>query len=107
VSGASRGARRWVARGGALHPAWQLRYYGTPALKVARSVNDWAALGFEYYLDLGQITHLLPYAQQSHMLFIAADIDLKPWAFNFGVGRRFGDDADRWTVKAILEVPDF
>jgi hypothetical protein len=78
-----------------------------PALKVARTVNDWAALGVEYYLDLGQITQLLPYAQQSHMLFIAADIDLKPWAFNFGVGRGFGDDTDRWTVKAIIEVPDF
>jgi hypothetical protein len=78
-----------------------------PALKVARSVNDWAALGFEYYLDLGQITQLQPYAQQQHMLFIAADIDLKPWAFNFGVGRGFGDDTDRWTIKAIIEVPDF
>jgi hypothetical protein len=76
-----------------------------PALKVARSVNDWAALGFEYYLDLGQITQLLPYAQQSHMLFIAADVDLKPWAFNFGVGRGFGDDTGRWTIKAIIEVP--
>jgi hypothetical protein len=38
-------------------------------------------------------------------LFLAVDVDLKPWAFNFGVGRGFGDDADRWTVKAIIEVP--
>jgi hypothetical protein len=75
-------------------------------IQVTRSVNDWAALGLEYYLDLGQVTRLLPYAQQAHMLFIAADIDRKPWAFNFGIGRGFGDDTDRWTVKAIIEVPD-
>ncbi len=77
-----------------------------PALKIARSVVDWAALGVEYYVDLGPITELAPYARQSHMLFLAADVDRRPWAFNFGVGRGFGDDTDRWTVKAIIEVPN-
>lgn len=76
-----------------------------PALKIARSVVDWAALGVEYYVDLGPVTELQPYARQSHMLFLAVDVDRKPWAFNFGVGRGFGDDTDRWTVKAIIEVP--
>lgn len=76
-----------------------------PALKIARSVADWAALGAEYYLDLGPVTELQPYTRQSHMLFLAVDVDRKPWAFNFGVGRGFGDDTDRWTVKAIIEVP--
>jgi hypothetical protein len=76
-----------------------------PALKLARSVVDWAALGVEYYVDLGPVTELQPYARQSHMLFLAVDVDRKPWAFNFGVGRGFGDDTDRWTVKAIIEVP--
>jgi hypothetical protein len=76
-----------------------------PSLKIARSVVDWAAVGVEYYVDAGQVTAIEPYSRQSHMLFLAVDVGLKPWAFNFGVGRGFGDDTDRWTVKAIIEVP--
>jgi hypothetical protein len=52
-----------------------------PSIKVARSVTDWVAVGFEYYTDLGQVTDISPY------------------------GRGFGEATDAWTVKMIFEIP--
>lgn len=76
-----------------------------PSLKVARTVTSWAALGFEYYSDAGDIAGLDPWPQQSRQLFLAADIDSKPWVFNAGIGRGFGDRSDAWTIKFIFEIP--
>lgn len=33
------------------------------------------------------------------------DYDRKPWAFNVGLGRGLNNATDRWTIKAIVEVP--
>ena len=33
------------------------------------------------------------------------DVDMKPLVFNFGVGRGLTEASDKWTVKAIIEVP--
>jgi hypothetical protein len=33
------------------------------------------------------------------------DYDRKPWSFNLGIGRGLTTAADRWTIKAIFEVP--
>jgi hypothetical protein len=77
----------------------------SPSIKVARTVTDWAALGLEYYSDLGPISDIKPCGQQTRSLFVAIDVDRKPWVFNFGVGRGFGPDSDAWTVKAIFEIP--
>jgi len=30
---------------------------------------------------------------------------MKPLAFNFGVGRGLTEASDKWTIKAIIEVP--
>jgi hypothetical protein len=76
-----------------------------PSIKVARSVTDWAAFGFEYYTDLGPVTDISPYARQMRTLFAAIDVDSAPWIFNFGIGRGFGEATDAWTVKMIFEIP--
>jgi hypothetical protein len=76
-----------------------------PSIKVARTVTPWAALGLEYYSDVGQITSIDPWGLQTRMLFVALDFDSKPWVFNFGVGRGFGQESDAWTVKFIFEIP--
>jgi hypothetical protein len=76
-----------------------------PAAKVARKVAPGVALGVEYYAELGKTNRILPQSQQSHTIYFALDFDRKPWIFNVGIGRGLSDAADRWTLKAIFELP--
>jgi len=76
-----------------------------PSLKVARDVGEGLAAGFEYYAELGQFSHFDPYSQQSHTLFVALDVDRAPLVCNLALGRGLTAAADRWTVKAIFELP--
>ncbi len=77
----------------------------TPSAKVACNVAPGIALGAEYYAGLGKINNILPHAAQSHTLYLAIDYDRKPWVFNLGIGRGLTDATDRWTLKAIFEIP--
>ncbi|MDE1990702.1 MAG: hypothetical protein KGI82_09565 [Betaproteobacteria bacterium] len=76
-----------------------------PGVKVARTVTQGIAAGFEYYGDVGSINGPLPFAQQNHVLFLALDVDRKPWIFNVGIGRGLTSSSDRWTLKSIFEIP--
>jgi hypothetical protein len=76
-----------------------------PSLKVARRVTEGYAAGFEYYAGLGPVNHFAPRSEQEHTLFLAIDVDRAPWVFNFGIGRGLNGATDRWTVKAIFEIP--
>jgi len=69
-----------------------------PALKVSRSVGDRAALGLEYYADLGRLSNFDSPSEQSHTLYAVLDT---PW-LNFGIGRGLNAATDRWTIKAII-----
>jgi hypothetical protein len=33
------------------------------------------------------------------------DVDRGSWAFNLGIGRGFNPATDRWTMKALFDVP--
>lgn len=74
-------------------------------LKAARRIAPGISFGPEYYADFGLLGRALPAAAQDHVLYAAFDVDLKPWIFNFGLGRGLTAAADRWTVKFIFEVP--
>lgn len=76
-----------------------------PSLKAARTVARGVMAGLEYYAGLGPANDLLPRSQQEHSLYVALDVDRAPWVFNFGVGRGLTSATDRWTVKAIFEIP--
>ena len=76
-----------------------------PAFKVARTVATGVRTGVEYYAGLGRVDHLLPLHEQQHTLFLAFDVDRKPFVFNFGIGRGLTRSTDRWTFKWILEIP--
>lgn len=76
-----------------------------PSVKVSRRIAQGISIGPEYYMELGPVGRTLPHEEQSHSLYIAIDVDRAPWVFNFGVGRGLTDAADRWTVKAIFEIP--
>lgn len=77
----------------------------SPSLKVARRVVEGLDAGFEYYSELGKVNRFLPRSEQAHTLYLAFDVDRKPWVFNFGIGRGLNGATDRWTVKAIFEIP--
>lgn len=77
----------------------------SPAVKAARTVAHGVAVGGEYYTDLGKLTRFLPSAEQSRTLFAAIDVERGPWTLNFGVGHGLNSATDKWTVKAILELP--
>ncbi len=77
----------------------------TASFKFTHKVVEGLAAGIEYYGDLGRLSHFAPLDQQDRRLYLVADVDLKPWSFNIGVGRGFTGQADAWTVKAIIEVP--
>ncbi len=83
--------------------------YGGPdftlAVKAMHDVRRGIALGLEYYDSIGRLTHPLPHGEQEQTLYLALDVDLKPWVFNVGVGRGLTGATDRWTLKAIIEVP--
>lgn len=73
--------------------------------KVARKVNAGLAAGFEYYSSTGKLGQALPWDQQDNRLYLALDVDMKPWVFNVGIGRGLTAAADGWTLKTIFEIP--
>lgn len=77
----------------------------SPSLKVARTVTQGIALGIETYSELGKLADFSPRSEQQHTLYAAIDVDRAPWVFNFGVGRGLNPATDRWTLKAIFEIP--
>jgi hypothetical protein len=77
----------------------------SPSLKVSRSVTQGVAVGVESYNELGKLAGFAPRSERQHTLYAAVDVDRAPWIFNFGIGRALNPATDRWTVKAIFEVP--
>lgn len=76
-----------------------------PGFKLARTVARGLAAGVEYYADLGPVNHPLPLHQEQHSVYLAFDVDRKPFVFNFGIGRGLTRATDRWTFKWIFEIP--
>lgn len=76
-----------------------------PSVKLTREVFKGVSAGAEYYSDLGKIGHMEPWSRQDNRIYGVVDVDMKPLVFNFGVGRGLTDASDKWTVKAIIEVP--
>ena len=83
--------------------------YGGPdftlAVKAMHDVRPGIALGMEFYDSIGRLTHPLPGGEQEHTLYLTVDVDRKPWIFNAGIGRGLTGATDRWTLKAIFEIP--
>ncbi|MGE5493031.1 MAG: hypothetical protein ACM31P_17290 [Actinomycetota bacterium] len=77
----------------------------SPAVKVSRTLAEGIAGGFEYYADLGKLAHISPRAEQAHTLYLAMDVDRGPVGINFGIGKGLNAATDKWTVKAILDIP--
>jgi hypothetical protein len=77
----------------------------SPSLKLTRRVAPGLAAGLEYYAEVGKLTHTLPGAEQAQTLYLVMDVDRAPWVFNLGIGGGLNAATDRWTLKAIFELP--
>jgi len=77
----------------------------THSWKAMHDVQQGVALGIEFYDSIGKLAHPLPSDMQEHTLYVTLDVDRKPWIFNVGVGRGLTGATDRWTLKAIFEIP--
>jgi hypothetical protein len=77
----------------------------SPSFKLARRLAPGIMVGPEYYADTGPVRGLDPLQEQHHEVFLALDIDRRPWNVNLGIGRGLTRASDRWTLKAIVEIP--
>jgi len=77
----------------------------SPSFKISKEVTKGIALGAEYYAELGQFSHFDSYSNQAHTLYLALDVDRKPFVFNIGIGRGLTAATDHWTIKSIFEIP--
>lgn len=76
-----------------------------PALKVTHSMGEGLHGGLEYYSAYGSLNHPLPGDQRAHSLYAVADVVKGGYDVNFGIGRGFVNEADKWVMKAIIGVP--
>jgi hypothetical protein len=76
-----------------------------PALKVTHSMGEGLHGGLEYYGAYGSLNHPLPGNQRAHSLYAVADLVQGGYDVNFGIGRGFVNEADKWVMKAIISLP--
>ncbi|MCX5788028.1 MAG: hypothetical protein NTX64_05890 [Elusimicrobia bacterium] len=96
-----------------LNPALErnLRLYGSgsrsfafaPQLKLSYDAFRYAALGIEYYANLGPVENFSGPGAQQHQLMPVVDLlGIPAWELNAGVGFGLTRATDALTVKAIL-----
>ena len=73
--------------------------------KITRRIAEGLAVGVEYYNQKGTWRNFDPAGEQGKTLYVVADVDNKVMPFNIGIGRGLNEATDRWTVKAIFDVP--
>ena len=73
-----------------------------PNIKTSYSINK-VALGFEYYGSMEQINHIPSLNQQSHALFVVADLNIDPrWEINVGPGWGLTSPTDAFVFKLLV-----
>lgn len=76
-----------------------------PALKITHSAGEGLQAGFEYYGEYGPLHQFFPADQRSHSLFAVMDVARGNLDVNFGFGRGFVANPDKWVAKAIIAFP--
>ena len=74
-----------------------------PNVKLSYNVFKNAALGVEYYGDMGAVNQFDPGPQQNHALFLAYDLqNNEKWELNIGAGFGLTPATDPFLVKFII-----
>lgn len=78
-----------------LELASKLNYALTPRLRV----------GVENYTGMGEFRHLGRFGSSEQASYATLDTLVGKWDLNFGIGRGYGANADKWIAKFIIGVP--
>jgi len=71
----------------------------TPAASLYAQVSPRLALGLENYADLGPIERPLPFNSQAHQLFAVAEVPVRRFSLNLGLGYGLTPASDRLVAK--------
>lgn len=74
-------------------------------LRAVRQVGEGLGLGAEFYKASGPLARSLPWSQQDQRVYGVMELERGGWGVHLGVGRGLTPASDRWTLKAILDVP--
>ncbi len=75
-----------------------------PALKIGRKLTNKTWINLENYSDFGPIDQMRSHVQET---YITADTEVFGHNFNIGIGHGWTQEANDWTLKAILNIPIF
>jgi hypothetical protein len=75
----------------------------TPNIKASYAVTSKVSIGSEYYGDLGALNHFENGSNQSHAIFVVADLYVHPkWEINFGPGWGLTNATDGLVIKLLV-----
>jgi hypothetical protein len=100
--------RRWVL---AVNPILEGGVGGTEPVsaeldaKLAYRVGETLLLGVESYNGFGPVRGFAPLKDTEHMLYLAADLELKGVELNIGLGHGLGRVSDGWVAKTVVAIP--
>lgn len=73
-----------------------------PSTRLAYHVTDKVAVALEEYDDFGPLRHFFAADEQSHQLFLVADLDTDPLSIEAGIGFGMTKASDNMILKLIL-----
>jgi hypothetical protein len=73
--------------------------------KVGYRLSPHLTLGVESYNGFGPLRSLGSFATSDQSTFLVADARLGSWDLNAGIGKGYGDNADKLILKFIISVP--
>jgi hypothetical protein len=75
------------------------------ATKLSYALSPKFAIGIENFTGVGEFRALGRFGSSEQSSYATIDTSLGRWDLNLGIGRGYGANADRWTVKAVIGVP--
>jgi hypothetical protein len=75
------------------------------ATKLNYALSPKTAIGIENYNGAGEIRDLGRFASSDQAAYLTVDTSVGKWDLNFGLGRGYGSNPDKWIAKAIVSVP--
>jgi len=76
-----------------------------PAVRASYELHEDLSVSLEHYAGLGPLNNIAPYSEQSHITYVVVDTLVAGHNVDFGVGKGWNANSDKWTIKAIINFP--
>lgn len=77
----------------------------SPAVRASYELKEELSVSLEHYAGLGPLNNIAPYSQQTQNTYAVVDTVIAGYNVDFGVGKGWNANSDKWTIKAIINVP--